>query len=137
MKCPPAPGTMCPRQPSVLDHVHPMTAQDVWLPHGATPVLAHSRGVSVPTPVAREAEANRECGVIPNPFASSQPPPVSLTRTRGSVRTGPDRARRDSRRAPAYAPRPSRPPTDASAPAYADKSFGSRPHTESQSAPLR
>jgi hypothetical protein len=42
--------------------------QDVWLPHGANPVLVHGRADSVPTPAAREhegvgAEANQEYGV--------------------------------------------------------------------------
>jgi hypothetical protein len=42
------PGTSVPQttvgtQPRPLD-----TAQDVWLPGGATPLMAHGRGVSVP-----------------------------------------------------------------------------------------
>lgn len=60
-----------------------MTVQDVWLPGGANPVMAHGRGVSVPAPVAREydgveAEANRECGVVPQPLCELPVPPQVL-----------------------------------------------------------
>ena len=49
---PPAPGTWCPRQPSVPDHVQGSTEQDVWMPGGSNPVMARGRGVSVPSLVA-------------------------------------------------------------------------------------
>lgn len=35
--------------------------QDVWLPHGANPVLVHGRADSVPTPVVREHEGVGPC----------------------------------------------------------------------------
>ena len=81
MRIPPAPGTSCPRQPSEPGCVHHIQAQDVWLPEGANPIMAHNRGVSVPPPVAREkngvaAAANRECGVMPQPLCELPAPPL-------------------------------------------------------------
>ena len=77
----PAPGTSVPQttvgtQPCPLD-----TAQDVWLPGGATPCQAHGRGVSVPAPVARAicgvgTGANREYGVAPQPLYELPAPPL-------------------------------------------------------------
>ena len=140
----PAPGTSCPRQPSGPGCVHRMQAQDVWLPEGANPIMAHNRGVSVPPPVAREIPGGRlrligSAGSRPNPFASSQPHPSSTepSRRRGTNRTAPARATCDNRRAPAYGPPPSAPPGDVSVPAYADRHSGSRSRSEWRSGPLQ
>ena len=50
---------------------------------GATPIMAHGRGASVPTPVAKEITGWRlsligSTGSRPNPFASSQLHPSSV-----------------------------------------------------------
>jgi hypothetical protein len=141
----PAPGTSCPRQPSVPGRVHHRYAQDVWLPvgwrqphHGSPPrrLSPHARGEG---DTGVKTAANRECGVIPNPFASSQPHPQSSasTRRRGAGRTAPARATCDNRRGRVYAPRLSAPPGDASVPACADSRSESPSHSEWRSGRLQ
>ena len=87
MKRPPAPGTTCPRQPSVLDHVHRCTYRMSGCLVAPTPYWLMIEASQSPRRLARkhergEAEANRECGVVPNPFASSQPHPTSYPNAR-------------------------------------------------------
>ena len=141
----PAPGTACPRPPSVPGRVPCMHAQDVELPAaGANPVLAHDRGVSAPTRW-RGRKRGGACGSsgvrgrAPTPLRALRPTPHSCTisRRRGSGRTGPARATCDNTPARGYAPRLSVPPADVSGPASVDSTSESRPRSEWRSGRLQ
>ena len=52
---------------------------------GATPIMAHDRGVSVSHAGGEgeagvETEANRECGVVPQPLCELSAPPSAIHR---------------------------------------------------------
>ena len=78
MRFAPAPGTTCPRQPSVPGRVHRIEAQDVWLPaywrqphHGSQPrrLSPHARGAGN---TGVKLGLIGSAGSPPNPSASSQ-----------------------------------------------------------------
>jgi hypothetical protein len=64
---------VCPRELSVPGRVHDGEAQDAWLPFGATPLVAHDRGVSVPLTGGESVGVGRR-GANQKRRARSHPP---------------------------------------------------------------
>lgn len=83
-----------PRQLCGPDRVHHMQAQDVWLPGGAIPFMAHGRGRLSQTPVAMAISWLRlrliaNTGPYPNPLVRSKfhPWPSVSSKMHGRDRT--------------------------------------------------